>query len=234
MTSVQFGPASEKDLHSVVPTGIHISDKMDATIISKCLELTRLLKDQNTSFDIRIKLESSHLRMTSEVKKSIKTKSTSQQKRDELRMKKFVETKSLEKAPTTDVKSGDSKPKEDDNKDMVKGMKKALKVAETEKEVACFLDNLLKPKVPVPKISTREVKEKKNLKCETFIFRGQTQQDLKSHIDQEHGEKTSKEHIRNNMAMVAGLIGATALMPLVSASSVPPGAGRASLGSNIQ
>jgi len=30
---IQFGPASEKDLLSVVPTGIHISDKMDATII---------------------------------------------------------------------------------------------------------------------------------------------------------------------------------------------------------
>ena len=35
-------------------------------------------------------------------------------------MKKFVETKSPEKAPTTDVKSGKPKPKEDDNKDMVK------------------------------------------------------------------------------------------------------------------
>ena len=80
--SVQFGPAIEKDLHSFVPTRIHISDKMEATIISKCLELTRLLKDQNTSFDIRIQLDSSQLRMTSEVKKSIKSKSPSQQKRE--------------------------------------------------------------------------------------------------------------------------------------------------------
>ena len=67
-------------------------------------------------------------------------------------------------------------------------MKKSLKVTETEKEVALFLDNLLKPKVPVPKISTREVKEKKNRKCETCNFGGRTQQDLERHIDQEHGE----------------------------------------------
>ena len=191
-SSPLFGPALEKDLHSSVPTRIHISDKMEATIISKCLELTRLLKDQNTSFDIRIQLDSSQLRMTSEVKKSIKSKSPSQQKRDEQRMKKFVETKSLDKAPTTDVKSGEPKPKENENKDMVKGMKKALKVTETEKDVALFLDNLLKPKEPVPKISTREVEVKKTRKCETCNFGGRTQQDLKRHIDQERGEKAVK------------------------------------------
>ena len=87
---------------------------MEATIISKCLELTRLVKDQNISFDIRINLESIHFRMTSEENKSINSckKSPSQQKRDELRMKKFVDAKSLTKAPTTVLKSGEPKAKE--------------------------------------------------------------------------------------------------------------------------
>ena len=167
---------------------------MEATILTKCLELTKLLKDQKTSFDIKIKLESSNIRMTSEENKGIKLckKSPSQLKRDEVRMKKFVDSKSQTKAPTTSLMSGESKPKEDDEKDMVTGMKKALKVTKTEKEVTSFLDNLLKPKEPVRKKSTIEVNGKKNLKCEKCIFWGQNQQDLKRHIDQKHGENVPK------------------------------------------
>ena len=111
LISVQFGPQPEKDLHLAIPTEIHISDKMEATILTKCLELTKLLKDQKTSFDIKIKLESSNIRMTSEENKGIKLckKSPSQLKRDEVRMKKFVDSKSQTKAPTTSLMSGEPK-----------------------------------------------------------------------------------------------------------------------------
>ena len=44
---------------------------------------------------------------------------------------------------------------------MVKGMKTALKVTKTEKGLDLFLDSLLKPKIPVPKKNTTEVKEEK-------------------------------------------------------------------------
>ena len=56
----------------------------------------------------------------------------------------------------------------------MKGMKKPLKVNKTEKEVDLFLDNILKPKVPVPMKNTTEVKEKTNIKCEKCNFEVQT------------------------------------------------------------
>ena len=66
------------------------------------------MKDQNKCFEIKIKLECSHIRLTSEEKQSIKPckKSPSQLKRDKERKQKFVDIKSKEEAPTTEMNAG--------------------------------------------------------------------------------------------------------------------------------
>ena len=190
-TQVQFGPQSEKDIHSAVPTERHTSDKMESTIISKCLELTKLVKDQNKCFEIKKKLECSHIRLTSEEKQSIKPckKSPSQLKRHKERKQKFVDIKSKEEAPTTEMNAGKPSATEKAERNLIEGTKKVLNVSNSEKDVTSFLDNLLKPKVPVRTNNSTEVKttmEKKSLSCYNCSFEGQNQQELKRHVELKH------------------------------------------------
>ena len=124
------------NIHSAVPTERHTSDKMESTIISKCLELTKLLKDQNKCFEIKIKLECSHIRLTSEEKQSIKPckKSPSQLKRDKERKQKFVDIKSKEEAPTTEMNAWKPSATEKAERNLIEGTKKVLNVTNSEKE----------------------------------------------------------------------------------------------------
>ena len=89
-----FGPRQEKELLSAHRTGLYISDKMEAAIISKCLDLTRDLKALNSSFDITFKLESTLITFKSDDEKVYKKKkSQSQQQRDYQRKQEFLRTK---------------------------------------------------------------------------------------------------------------------------------------------
>ena len=167
---------------------------MEATILTKCLELTKLLKDQNRCFDITIKLESSNIRMTSEEKKSMNKvkKSPSQLNRDKCRKQRFIDSKSEAEVPSTDIKSDTQEPKQKDEKDLVDEVKKGLKVTDTELEVTKFLDNLLKPKVPVANKKTREVKgtfKKGNLKWKCIYdceFVGESEELMHTHLFRQH------------------------------------------------
>ena len=183
--------------------------------------------------------------MTSEEKQSNKSckKSPSQLKRDKERKLKFFDNKSKAEAPTTETKAGKTSATEKAERDIIEGTKKALNVTDSEKDVTSFLDNLLKPKVPVRTNNTTEVKttmEKKSLRCDNCSFEGQNQQDLKRHVELQHRGNThsfgkdtkskrdfnykdisktrkhedkihSKEQGRKNLALVAGLMGATGI-----------------------
>ena len=140
--------------------------------------------------------------MTSEESRSINSckKSPSQLKRDAQRKQQFIDSKSQTEAPTSDEKAGEPNPKQDAEKDIGKDLKKALKVNDTEQEVTSFLDNLLKPKVPVPAKVTKEVKIQNRLKCDSCMFGGRSQHDLKRHMDPKHREKihsTGEKKISN-------------------------------------
>ena len=74
-------------------------------------------------------------------------------------------------------------------RNIIEGTKKVLNVTDSEKDVTSFLDNLLKPKVPVRTNNSTEVKttmEKKSLSCYNCSFEGQNQQELKRHVELKH------------------------------------------------
>merc|ERR1712129_434844 len=166
------------------PTEFNISDNMESTIITQCLDLTKTLRALEMSFNISIKLENSHIRFSSkddnEEQTKKKKKSPSQQERDSERKKGDLKKKKADK-PKTPHKA---------EKDKVEAVKKVLKQTSAESDVSNFLDNLLKPTIPqqtkgADKKKT-SVKKSRSEKC-SFIERNET--DLKKHDEGKHKEK---------------------------------------------
>ena len=143
---------------------------------------------------------SSHIHLSHTIRKSLNSykffqktekteKSPSQLKRDKERKQKFVDIKSKEEAPTTEMNAGKPSATEEAERNLIEGTKKVLNVTDSEKDVTSFLDNLLKPKVPVRTNNSTEVKttmEKKSLSCYNCSFEGQNQQELKRHVELKH------------------------------------------------
>merc|ERR1719319_421628 len=121
------------------PTAFNISDNMESTIITQCLDLTKTLRALEMSFNISIKLENSHIRFSSkdnnEEQTKKKKKSPSQQERDSERKKVHLGKKKADE-PKTPHKA---------EKDKVEAVKKVLKQTSAESDVSNFLD---KPKTP--------------------------------------------------------------------------------------
>merc|ERR1712129_371854 len=86
------------------PTEFNISDNMESTIITQCLDLTKTLRALEMSFNISIKLENSHIQFSSkdnnEEQTKKKKKSPSQQERDSERKKVHMEKKKADKPKT--------------------------------------------------------------------------------------------------------------------------------------